>query len=102
MRTYAFWWRRAQPAEPPPPIDPAALGAIARSANFNPTDDQQIVFAAYRADAIAREVEQRRETGMRHAEHDKIVAEAMAYGWMLVGAGEWTPENVQALQRRLK
>ena len=97
------FWRRPTPAAPPPPIDPALFTTIARAPVFNPNDDQQIQFAAYRADAIAREIEQRRsETRQPHPEHDQIVAEAMSYAWMLVKAGKWTRENVDALARRLR
>lgn len=96
--------RAPEPIAPPapPPIDPAVFTTIARAPVFNPTEDQQVVFAQYRADAIAREVEQRRAMGRpAHPEHDRIVAEAMSYGWMLVAATKWTLDNVRALQARL-
>jgi hypothetical protein len=104
------WFKRARdklrapaPLPDPPPVDPGVFATLARAPTFNPNDEQQVVFAEYRADAIAREIEQRREDGREaHPEHDQIVAEAMSYAWMLVKAGKWTTEHVSALALRLR
>lgn len=102
-RSLRNWWRPPAPLPQPPPIEAETLATVARAATFNPTDDQQIIFAAYRIDAIAREIEQRRaERREAHPEHDQIVAEAMCYGWMLVKAGKWKREDIASLQLRLR
>lgn len=98
------FWQRAKPAEVPEPlplIDPSAFQAIAKAPVLNPNGVEQLGYAAYRLDAIARCVEQRREDGDLHPEHDDIVAEAMIYGWMLVRAGKWTYEELRVFAQRL-
>jgi hypothetical protein len=69
----------------------------------NPTDEEGLKFAEYRADAIARDIEQRKnEERELHPEHDQMVAEAMMYGHMLVQAKKWTLEHIEALKDRVR
>lgn len=69
---------------------------------FNPSRTDEVEFAEYRANAIARDVEQRREDGReQHQQHDQIIGEAMAYAWMLQAAGRWTRNQVIELEKRL-
>lgn len=66
----------------------------------NPSPDEQ--WAAYRADAIARDIEQRVAEGRpRHPQYDQLVAEAKMYGAKLVAARVWTAEQLTALEARL-
>lgn len=60
-------------------------------------------FAEYRADAIARCIEQRRDEGMPlHHEHPLLFSEAMAYAYRLMGCGAWTQEKFDAFRKRLE
>jgi hypothetical protein len=70
---------------------------------LNPDADEALKFAAYRADAIARDHEQRREEGRDpHPEIKAMRAEAMSLAWDLVRAGVWTQEHVADIEARLK
>lgn len=90
-------WRRRAAVEPPPMPEPPKPAV-----NINPTDEHQQVYAEYRADTIARDIEQRREECREpHPEHNQIVAEAMLYAWILVRGGKWTADDIAALQQRL-
>lgn len=92
------WYSRRPPA--PPPVAPEAFVMSAKAPVFNPSDAEQIFFAEYRADAIAREIEQR-DRSNPHPDEQKMVAEAMAYAWMLKGAGRWSARQVHDLEIRL-
>lgn len=85
----------------PPPIDPTVFGAVAQAPILNPNQEEQQLFAVYRADHIASDIEHRKANGAKHPEHDQLIAEAMCYGWMAVCSGRWTIGNVRALQERL-
>ena len=113
LAAWGFSRQRKQGIEPPPPpmpaseeLDPIAVTALTAHANpmiVNPTSEQEISFAAYRADAIARDCEQRKAEGReRHPEYAAMRAEAMAYAWMLCRGGRWTEDHVRTLAERLK
>lgn len=96
--------RRAERApDPPASPPPAAVGMAAFPIVVNPGDAEQVRFAAYRADAIARDHEQRRAEGRaRHPEFDRMRGEAMMYAHMLVQAGKWGAAEVALLEERLR
>lgn len=76
---------------------------VARAPAVNPDHDDRALFSVYRADAIARDVEQRRAEGRgAHPQHDALLAEALARGWAAVAAGLWKPGDVTRLQARLE
>lgn len=97
---------QAAPMPAPEELDPIAVTALTAHAApmiVNPTSEQEISFAAYRADAIARDCEQRKAEGReRHPEYAAMRAEAMAYAWMLCRGGRWTEDHVRTLSERLK
>lgn len=69
---------------------------------FNPSQTEHVEIAEYRANAIARDIEQRREEGREsHAQEDQIMCEAMSYAWMLMNAGRWSRAQVIELEKRL-
>lgn len=83
-------------------VDKPTLAVVTPPAVFNPTPSQDLEFAKYRSDAIARCLEQRREEGLDlHTDHDFMRAEALAYAWNLVGAKLWTEEDVLNLKNRI-
>lgn len=113
LATWGFSRQRKQGVEPPPPPEPHDQPLTAEAAapfvpranpmTVNPTSEQEISFAFYRADAIARDNEQRRDEGRpQHPEYEQMKAEAMTYAWMLVRAGRYTEDHVRALAERLK
>lgn len=113
ISTWALFRQKRQGVETPPPpmpgaeaLDPIAVTALTAHAApmiVNPTSEQEIAFAAYRADAIARDCEQRKAEGReRHPEYAAMRAEAMAYAWMLCRGGRWTEDHVRTLAERLK
>jgi hypothetical protein len=102
----AFWRKPAAepPVSPPLPenVDPQVFKTVAQAPVFNPSDDEHLKFAHYRADAIARELEQRAaERREPHPEQERMVGEAMELGWRLVRAGRWTSRDCHALHARL-
>lgn len=100
MRKY-FQRRRLPPPELPE-TTVEAMRVVANAPIFNANDEQHLAGAAYRADAIARGVEQRREEGTDpHPEYDQIFGEAMSHAWKLFGAGKWTRDDVFNLEARL-
>jgi hypothetical protein len=69
---------------------------------INPHSAAEHQFAAYRTDAIAREIEQRKaEKRERHPDHDAIVSEAKMYGHMLAAKGLITGDELAKLFSRL-
>lgn len=86
------------PVEPQAEVKTAAAPVV-----FNPAVEESLEFANYRADAIARCIEQRRGEMMpRHPDHDMMVGEAMSYAYMLVQHGKWAREKLEELATRLK
>lgn len=91
-------------AEAPPEAEPvpAAPAIVAQPIEVNPGDHAQTRFAMYRADAIARDHEQRVAEGRpRHPEFAKVKAEAMMYAHMLLAGGHWAKSDLDALEARL-
>jgi hypothetical protein len=85
----------------PPGVRRSGFGA--RPFSLNPSASEAMKFAAYRADAIARDHEQRLAEGReRHPEFTKMRAEAMQHAYALVGAGLWADEDVAQLTARLE
>lgn len=85
-----LWPFRKAETQPPPPVEEPTRRV---------RDHAQ---AEYRAFAIARDIEQRREEGRdKNRDHDAMVAEAMSLGYALVAVNKWTHEEVQALWSRL-
>jgi hypothetical protein len=95
----------AAPPAPPPPLPEttaAAMQVVVNAPLINASDDDSLKAAAYRADAIAREIEQRlAEAREAHPDQDKMIAEAMAHAWRLVASSKWTREHVASLEARL-
>ncbi len=80
---------------------PKQVGMVPQAPILNPSSDNSVEFGRYRADAIAREIEQRRNDKQpQHPEHDFIVGEAMAYAWLQFGRS-WTLNDVKAFQARI-
>jgi hypothetical protein len=101
-------FRSKKPAPPveAPPVEPAPVEPFKVVANppviGTVPDEVSLATAHYRADAIAREIEQRRDEGRPlHDDHNTMVAEAMSHAWRLVGAGKWDRDYVAVLQARL-
>jgi hypothetical protein len=104
------WFARLFPApgadpEPsaaaPAPSAPA-VGLTALPIEVNPCDHAQARFAMYRADAIARDHEQRLAEGRpQHPEWYRMKAEAMMHAHMLLAGGHWARSDLDALERRL-
>jgi hypothetical protein len=84
------------------PKPTSEIGLITNPIMINPTDHENLLFAIYRADAIAREIEQRRaEYREQHPEHEKMQAEALMYAHLLIQAGQWNREHMLDLAARL-
>jgi hypothetical protein len=106
MRRLFYLKRDKEPAkEPAPPLPETsaeAMKVVVNAPLFNPTDDDHYTAIAYRADAIARALEQRLERGDdQHDDHHQMVAEAMEHGWRLVRYGKWAIVHLQSLADRL-
>ena len=91
-----MWPFKKKIVEQPKPVEAAV---VANPIVINPTDEQGLNFAEYRANAIARDREQRTE---RHPEHDSMTSEAMMYAHMLVAAKMWSEAELKKLEERLK
>lgn len=95
-----MWPFKKQKIKLPEEISVAAQ-VVANPPVFNPLPNDH-EHSAYRADAIARDIEQRREEGRGpNVDHDKMVAEAMSHAWSLHGIGKWTQQDIDALKTRL-
>ena len=97
-----LWKKKPAPeAAPEPEAAPVAAVAVAPIV-INPTNEQAVKHAAYRADAIARDIEQRRAAGETRPDHDRMVAQALSHAHGLVAAGKWTDADVKKLEARLR
>jgi hypothetical protein len=95
-----MWPFKSAPKELPRAVVKAAV--VTQGPVINP-DSGDVYYAEYRADAIARCIEQRRAEGVDlHPEHTQLFSEAMTYGWRLVQAGKWTTDQVETLRKRLE
>lgn len=93
--------RKLEPPPLPRDVNLEAFKIASQGPLINAAGDDELAAAAYRADAIAREIEQRREEGRpEHPDHHQMVCEAMAHAWRLVGAGKWTRQHVNELEAR--
>lgn len=101
-----FWRKKPEPPPAPPPLPETTaevIRVVAQAPLFNPSDEDHLKAAAYRADAIARDFEQRRsEAREAHPDQLQMVGEAMSHAWRLFGAGKWTREDVSGLANRLR
>lgn len=87
------WEKKPEPAAAPITAQPIVV-------NPNPAENQD--FAAYRADAICREIEQRKqENRPLHPQHSQIVGEAKMYAHSLQAAGVWAEDRVASFIARL-
>lgn len=98
---WRFFWGCAPAHEEAAPT-PRAGAIVAQPIEVNPSDHASARFAAYRADAIARDHEQRVATGApKHPEFARLKAEAMMYAHLLLAGGHWAKAELDALERRL-
>lgn len=93
------WWNfKKDIKEPQVEIKTAVQPVV-----IDPSPEQDLEFASYRADAIARDIEQRRAEGRQeHPDKDIMIAEAMGYGYMLIQHGKWTQDKLASLEGRLR
>lgn len=80
----------------------AVTGFSGHGVIINASDRMAIDHAKYRADALARDIEQRRTEGSQRTDHSEAVAQALAHAYALLAAGEWTEDEVDSLSARLK
>jgi len=91
-------WPWQKQSEPTPVVAPI----VAQPIVVNPTPAQDAGFAAYRCDAICRDIEQRKAEGReKHREHSQIVGEAKMYAHSLQASAIWTEQQVADFVARL-